>query len=212
MKNILLILIAIIGLAGGLYLANHLNQPQDPKFAQIYPQPRALNDVHLTNQHDELIDTKWFEGKWTLTFVGYTYCPDICPTTLAELKSIYPQLKQIESEFPIQILFLSVDPKRDTIPRLKEYVDFFNPEFIAATAEHKFLFPVVRAMGMMYSMSDSTENNDYLVDHSASIVIISPDAQVIGRFVPVNEPGKIAISDGEQILADMPIVIGNYHK
>ncbi|UAA38874.1 SCO family protein [Paraneptunicella aestuarii] len=212
MKNILLILLAIIGLAGGVYLANHLNQPQDPQFAQLYPQARALNDVHLTNQHGELIDAKWFEGKWTLTFVGYTYCPDICPTTLAELKSIYPQLKQIESEFPVQILFLSVDPKRDTIPRLKEYVDFFNPEFIAATAEHKFLFPVVRAMGMMYSMSDSTENNDYLVDHSASIVIINPDAQVVGRFVPVNEPGKIAISDGEQILADMPIVIGNYHK
>ena len=212
MKNLILIILAIVGLAGGVFLASHLSQPAQAQFAQIYPQARALSEVNLTNQHGETIDAKWFEGKWTLTFVGYTYCPDICPTTLAELKSIYPQLKELSSEYPVQVLFLSVDPKRDTVPRLKEYVDFFNPEFTAATAEHKYLFPVVRAMGMMYSISDSTENNDYLVDHSASVVIISPKAQVVGRFVPVHEPGKIAISDGEQILTDMPIVIGNYSE
>ena len=212
MKNVLIGLIAVGALIAGALIAVNLSQPKETQYAKLYPQGRQLSDVNLTDQHGATINTEWFANKWTLTFVGYTFCPDICPTTLAELKSIYPQLSGIDSEFPIQVLFLSVDPNRDTVPRLKEYVDFFNPEFAAATAEHKYLFPVVRSMGMMYSITDSTDNPNYLVDHSASVVIINPKAQVVGRFVPIHEPGQIAISDGTQILTDMPVIIDNYRK
>ncbi len=216
MKNILIILVAVAALGAGAWFASDFMAPKEPKFARLYPQARALNDVNLTNQDGEILKTDWFKDKWTLTFVGYTFCPDICPTTLGELKSIYPQLQALESEFPIQVLFISVDPKRDTVPRLKEYIDFFHPEFHAVTAEHKYLYPVVRAMGMMYSISESTENNDYLVDHSASIVVIDPNGNVMARFTPpMPEPGKppqnrIIVSDGAQILADMPVLINRF--
>lgn len=216
MKNILLVLIAVFGVAAGVWFANDLMVPKEPQYARLYPQARALTDVNLTDQNGEVIDTDWFKNKWTLTFVGYTFCPDICPTTLGELKGIYPKLKALQSEHPIEVLFLSVDPKRDTVPRIKEYIDFFHPEFHAATAEHKYLFPVVRAMGMMYSISDSTENNDYLVDHSASVVVIDPNGNVMGRFTPptpnLNEPptGRLMVSDGAQILADMPVLISQF--
>lgn len=207
MKNIGLVVLASIALVVGVWFSNDLLSPAEPEFARLYPEARPLGPVNLTNQNGKMIDSQWFEDQWTLTFVGYTFCPDICPTTLGELKGIYPALQAIESRHPINILFLSVDPKRDTVPRLKEYIDFFNPEFFAATGEHKNLFPVVRSMGMMYSISDSTENDDYLVDHSASVVIVNPNGHVAGRFMPTAEPGKVTVSEGAQILADMPALV-----
>ena len=212
MKNLIVVLIALVGLGAGTWLANHTLAAPEPQYASLFPQPRALAEVALEDQHGETIAPAWFKNKWTLIFVGYTYCPDICPTTLGDLKSIYPQLQQLETAHPIKVLFISVDPKRDTIPRLKEYIDFFNPAFHAATGEHKQLFPLVRSMGMMYEIDGATDNNDYLVNHSGSVVIADPDGHIIGRFKPVTELGKAPISDSEQILTDMPILIKRFSK
>ena len=212
MKPIVIATTLVMALLAGVLVAVKVTQPKAIQFAKLYPQERELPTINLIDHNGERLATAWFNDQWTLVFVGYTFCPDICPTTLAELKSIYPQLSAIDSNHPIQVLFLSVDPKRDSTHRLKEYIEFFSHDFFAATAEHRDLFPAVRAMGMMYSMVDSTDSNDYLVDHSASVVIINPKAQVVGRFVPIYEPDRIAISDGAQILADMPVIIANYHK
>ncbi|MCY7295724.1 SCO family protein [Alteromonas sp. a30] len=210
MKNLTLVVIACIALFGGVWFANGLMVPKEPEHARLYPKPRSIGEVNLVDQNGESVTAEWFEGKWTLTFVGYTFCPDICPTTLGELKAIYPQLQAIDSEYPIEIMFMSVDPQRDTVARLKQYIDFFNPEFHAVTGEHKALFPVVRAMGMMYSFPDSTETEDYLVDHSASVVIINPRGEVVGRFMPQRKPGQVSISEGAQIVADMPTLVASF--
>ena len=126
---------------------------------------------------------------------------------MAELNNIYPELQALNSVEPIRIVFVSVDPKRDSVERLAEYVSYFNEEFIALTGEYKTLFPFVRNLGMMYAIAESTDNPNYLVDHSASVVLIDPEARVIGRFKPKREPGKLSISDSQQILADMPVII-----
>ena len=126
---------------------------------------------------------------------------------MASLNKIWPKLSSIKSGANTQVLFLSVDPKRDTFQRLKSYISFFNKDFIAATGPHAEIFPLVRNMGLMYSLTEDTDKADYLVDHSASVVLISPEAEVLGRFKPIMEPGKLAIIDSEQILADMPKVV-----
>ena len=210
-QNVLVGIIAAVALALGILIALNVSPPQSdaPKFMQVYPQAREIKDFVLHDQHGDLVDKQRLQNRWTLAFVGYTFCPDICPTTLAELKRIYPELAEMPANHPLQILFLSVDPGRDTQERLLEYVNFFNPEFIAATGEHAQLFPLVRSMGMMYAMADDTSNPNYLVDHSASVVVVNPQAQVVGRFKPQLEPGKLAISDGDQILADMPLLLGS---
>lgn len=211
MKQKLIIVIAVVvAVAAGAYVslvAAPSSSTAEAEFIRLYPQPRELAEVALTDQHGSAFTKQQLQGRWTLAFVGYTYCPDVCPTTLAELKSIYPELKAIKTDNPLQVLFLSVDPNRDKTERLKEYIDFFNPDFVAASAEHKILFPLVRSMGMLYAMSDPTDDPDYLVSHSASVVVINPEAQVIGRFQPTAEPGQVAISDAQQILADMPVLM-----
>ncbi|MFT2092172.1 SCO family protein [Paraglaciecola sp. 2405UD69-4] len=196
----------ILGLIASVYIAPPQTGPQTEHIS-LYPQARALPDFELVTHKGEALTIADLKDHWSLVFVGYTYCPDICPTTLAELKGIYPELQKIPTDKPLQVIFISVDPNRDSTERLNEYINFFDPDFIAATAEHVQLFPFVRAMGMMYSMTESTDNPNYLVDHSSSVVVINPSAQVIGRFKPDFSVGKLPVSEGQKILEDMPAII-----
>jgi len=203
-------LIALIALVIGVVVAINIAPPSSvntTEHVSLYPQVRALPDFQLVDHNNLPFTPANLMGQWSLVFVGYTYCPDICPTTLAELKGIYPELQKIPSEFPVQIVLLSVDPKRDTPQRLNEYINFFHSDFIAVSGEHVQLFPLVRAMGMMYSMSESTDNPNYLVDHSSSVVVVNPKGQVVGRFKPEFVVGKLPISEGQKILADMPAIM-----
>jgi protein SCO1/2 len=203
-------LLALIALVIGVVVAINIAPPSGTSKTQhvsLYPQVRAMPDFQLVDHNNQTFTSENLIGHWSLVFVGYTYCPDICPTTLAELKSIYSELQKIPTDFPIQVVLMSVDPKRDTPERLNEYINFFHPDFIAVSGEHVQLFPLVRSMGMMYSMSESTDNPNYLVDHSSSVVVVNPKAQVVGRFKPDFVAGKLPISEGQKILADMPVII-----
>ena len=219
-QNKIVSVVAVVSLVVGVYVSLVIAPPGIEKnggepaptasatqFLQRYPQPRALSDVSLTDHNQQSFTKENFRDKWSLLFVGYTYCPDICPTTLAELNNAYPSIFESAGDADLQVVFLSVDPKRDTPERLNQYMNFFNESFVGATGEHSELFPFVRSMGMMYSMTESTDNPNYLVDHSASVVVINPQAQVIGRFKPKHNPGSIPISDTEQIIADLPSII-----
>ncbi|PYY67340.1 cytochrome c oxidase assembly protein, partial [Pseudomonas jessenii] len=98
----------------------------------LLPQSRNLPDVTMTNQDGQPVTINELKGKWSLLFFGYTFCPDVCPTTLA-------QLRQIKSELPpeavdkLQIVLVSVDPNRDTPKQLKQYLSYFDPQFIGLT-------------------------------------------------------------------------------
>ncbi|MGL5039497.1 MAG: SCO family protein [Aeromonas sp.] len=168
-------------LIGGLILAIYATQLAQPEFADYYPAGRDINDFALTDANNQPFTPASLHGHWTLLFVGYTFCPDICPTTLADLRSIYAELKQIAPTS--QVVFISADPQRDTLPRLKTYTAFFNPEFKAATAPHDKLFPFVRNLGLVYAIVN-TGKQDYMVDHSASIVLINPQGKLQGVFRP----------------------------
>lgn len=211
MNNKLIALIAILTLVAGMGVALMIKPGASvqPQYLQSYPKPRELTDFTLTDAKGQTFTKQQLKGRWTLAFTGYTFCPDICPTTLAELAQAYPNIEAITSEYPIQIVFISVDPGRDDQNRLNEYINFFNPAFKAATGEHAQLFPLVRSMGMMYAIAESTDNPNYLVDHSAAVVLINPKAQVIGRFAPDFKPGELAVSDSQQILTDLPVIVGN---
>lgn len=207
--------VAFIVILAGLFTYSFWpSQPQQQQtqsdtadYIARFKQPRTLAKVELVDQFNEPFTEAQLTGKWTLIFIGYTFCPDVCPTTLSELKRIYPQIKQIEQDVPIQVVFMSVDPNRDTPERMNEYVAFFNSEFIGVTGTHEVLFPLTRSMGLGYFLTDPTEDNEYFVNHSASIVLINPNAKAVGRFKPQKGDGQLPVSDGEQILHDLPALI-----
>ena len=205
-RNMTYLLLAVVALVAGVALYLATQKSAEPKLALVYPQPRVLADFQLTDQHGETVNRERLYGQWTLAFVGYTYCPDICPLTLAKLAGLQPELAKKVTE-PLKVWFISVDPKRDTTEKLNEYVSYFNqPAVLGMTAGHDQLFPFVRQLGLMYAISSSTEQG-YLVDHSASAVLINPQGQLVAMFKPPLQPGQLPVLDSQQLLADFPLVL-----
>ena len=163
-----------------------------------------MSPFTLTDGDGEPFTAANLAGHWTFLFIGYTYCPDVCPTALADLRSIYPDLKKIEPSS--QVVFISADPQRDDSARLKSYTAFFHPEFKAATGTHRALFPLVRNLGLVYSIVES-ERKDYLIDHSASIVLINPEGKLVAMFRPKVAPGEVAHVDMQTMVSDFARIV-----
>ncbi|HAW93011.1 MULTISPECIES: SCO family protein [unclassified Arsukibacterium] len=210
-RNLIVLMLSAAALVAGVMLYLLWQHQPLPQQALIYPQPRNLSEFSLINQENQRRGREDLLGKWTLAFVGYTYCPDICPLTLAKLAGVHAELAA-ELEQPLQIWFISVDPQRDTPGQLKQYVDYFKqPALSGLTAGHDQLFPFVRELGLMYAMS-STTAQDYLVDHSASVVLINPQGQVAAMFKPDMAPGEVPLVNREQLLADFPLVLNQLQQ
>ncbi len=206
LRKLLYLLLAAGALVTGFVLYQLASTSAEPKLALVYPQPRALADFSLTDQHGDTVNRERLYGQWTLAFVGYTYCPDICPLTLAKLAGVQPELAALVKE-PLKVWFISVDPNRDTTEQLNNYVSYFEQaNVLGMTAGHDQLFPFVRQLGLMYALSSTTEQ-DYLVDHSASVVLINPQGQLVAMFKPPMQVGQLPVVDAEQLLADFPLVL-----
>jgi len=121
-------------------------------------------------------------------FFGFTNCPDICPTTLTTMKQVKKRLAQQDFRY----IFVSLDPKRDTSDTLKEYMDFFNPEFIALTGDKKEIDKLSETMGVIYDFEGDTSSNGYLVNHYASILVIDPQGRLRAHILPPHSVDKVA--------------------
>lgn len=172
---------------------------------QVYQPARPLQAFNLIDQHQQPFTNESVKGKWSLAFLGYLSCPDICPMTMAKLANLLPKLQQA-SDLPVQVLFVSVDPQRDTADKRKDYVNYFNPDIIGLGAEHKDLFPFVRNLGLMYSIPTGEEEN-YFVDHSASVVLINPDGLIAAIFKPKVVVGEVPTINSQVLLADFQTLI-----
>jgi protein SCO1/2 len=193
------ILVALIALVLGLTINKVLSgKGQGDPTALIdagiilLPQSRNLPSVTMTNQDGQPVTINELKGKWSLLFFGYTFCPDICPTTLA-------QLRQIKSELPpeavekLQIILVSVDPNRDTPKQLKQYLGYFDPQFIGLTpASVEELEKVANAVSIPFIAAD-TSNPNYTVDHSGNLAVIGPDGTQRGFIrAPLNNVKLVA--------------------
>lgn len=205
-RNLTLFLCSAAALIAGVMFYTVYQANEQPLQALVYPQPRTLADFSLTDQFGETVNRERLYGHWTMAFVGYTSCPDICPLTLAKLAGVQPELAAMVEQ-PLTIWFISVDPKRDTPEQINRYVNYFEqPNLLGMTAGHDQLFPFVRQLGLMYAISSTTEQS-YLVDHSASIVLINPQGQLVAMFKPPLQLGELPVISAEQLLTDFPRVL-----
>ena len=205
-RNLTYLLLAIAAVVAGGLSYKLWPQPAEPKSALVYPQARNLQEFQLVDQHGQPTGREQLYQQWTLAFVGYTYCPDICPLTLAKLAGVQPDLAAMVKE-PLKVWFISVDPQRDSVEQLNNYVNYFQqPAVLGLTAGHDQLFPFVRQLGLMYALNSNAEGN-YLVDHSASVVLINPQGQLVAMFKPEMAIGQVPVIDTEQLLADFPLVL-----
>jgi protein SCO1 len=116
-------------------------------------------------------------GKITLVFFGYTYCPDICPTTLAELKLAFDRLTPAEAA-QVQVVFISVDPERDTTESVQAYVERFNPTFIGLSGTLEELQPIWSGYGVFREVVEGTSATNYIINHTARVTLIDQDGNL----------------------------------
>ena len=187
------VLIAIvIGVLAGSYLTGDKDQSLDIREAGIIilPKSRELPALQLTSTSGAQVQTQELTGTWSLVFFGYTFCPDICPTTLAELRQLKRLLPE-EAQKNLQVVMVSVDPNRDTTEQLKLYLQYFDPEFIGLTGALPDIQTFSNALSIPFIPGDTSKPR-YTVDHSGNLAIISPDGRQHGFIRAPLDVKKIA--------------------
>ena len=198
----LLVMFATIGLRW------HRAAPADApalEVVSLFPQPRVLPDFNLRQSDGTALVPGELKGHWTLVFLGFTHCPDVCPTTLAELAQAQKQWRALPDSTRPRLLFVSVDPDRDTPDEIGEYAHGFDPDTLAATADIPALEAFAKSLSLVFAKNpapDGAPADQYSVDHSAAIAVLDPQARMAGVIQPPLQPQ--AIAKDMTVLTGMP--------
>ncbi len=147
-------------------------------------------ELRLTDHDGKPRTLADFRGKVVVVFFGYTHCPDVCPTTLADLASALKQLGNDASR--VQVLLVTVDPKRDTPELLKQYVTAFNPGFIGLRGDTEALTRATKDFHVYWNVREGSTAESYTVDHSGQAYALDRDGKVRLLFAPGTAPAAIA--------------------
>ncbi|MBQ0777079.1 MAG: SCO family protein [Pseudomonas sp.] len=156
----------------------------------LFDSPRSLPEVEMLSAAGGSWGKQDLVGQWDLLFFGYTFCPDICPTTMADLKQLVDALPETSAE-QLQVTMVSVDPNRDTPEQMQQYLGFFKAGFHGATGNPEELAKLARALSIAYIEPDTSSEN-YLVDHSGQVVIVNPEGQYVGFLRPPLKPQELS--------------------
>jgi protein SCO1/2 len=191
---LLLISLAVLVMVAAFVVVK-VSKPSIPPelIGVLRPQVSLIREFQLTDQHGEKFDNQSLNGKWSFVFFGYTFCPDICPTTLAVLTAMQKQLQHApENWSDTQVVFVSVDPERDTQEILANYMDFFNKEFYAVTGSRSEIDKLTRQFGAGYIIEPETSPGHYLVSHTGAIFLTDSQGALVASFSMPHDPGLIA--------------------
>jgi protein SCO1 len=168
----------------------------------LVPAKEAFN-FHLVDQDGRAFQLSQLRGKVVLFSFGFTHCPNVCPTTLSDLAKIYRALPA-NAQKKVQVIFVTVDPKRDTPVMMKNYVPYFDSSFIGLTGTESQIDEAVKAYGAYYELVHDSQGNpdSYTVNHSAITYLISPDGKwkLLYNFDQLGDSRKMT-QDIERVLA-----------
>lgn len=206
---LLLLLASAIALGSGyLWLARGFRAPSAPvdTVATVLSTPIPLPDFELGDQLGRPFTRESLLGEWSFLFFGYTHCPDVCPTTLVMLNRVAGLLQETATSPRPQVVFIAVDPERDTPGVLTDYLAHFNPEFLGVTGPEAQLQVLTRPLGIMHQRSpaEDTDGTAYLVDHTASILLVGPRGQLRALMSPPHDADVIAADYRKIVAAGSP--------
>lgn len=147
----------------------------------------------VLNSYRGEIDTRALRGRVLVLYFGYTWCPDVCPTSLGFLSMALEQLEPEELE-QVQPLFISVDPERDSLDHLKSYGEYFHPAILGITGSHPQLQQVAAMYGAAYRHVEQTSATDYVVDHSADLYLVDRRGRLYRTIRHGTQPNEILVA------------------
>ncbi len=172
--------LALCAAFAGFWLARQLDR-SGPELASgtWLPQARTIADFHLVDEAGQPFSEAQLRGRPTLVFFGFTHCPDVCPTTLAKLA----QVKKAGSILDLRVLFVSIDPQRDTPPLLSQYVHAFDPQFVGLTGNPDAIRKIAADFQVAVARVE-LPGGDYTMDHSAAVFLLDDRAREVAVFTP----------------------------
>lgn len=193
--RIIAAILALLALGAGAYTAYRLQSAgpaaPDDIDATIFTAPRPIPGFALTDHNGEAFDPQRLQDRWTLLFFGFTHCPDVCPTTLNTLARSRALLSDLPASVQPEVVLISVDPERDTVEKLRDYVPFFDPTFIGVTGTTAEIDALTAALGVAH-MKVPREDGDYTVDHTSAIFLIDPTGRQAALFSAPHEAASLA--------------------
>jgi protein SCO1 len=185
------------GLAGA-YLARERLAPAPLRHALRYPSPRALPAFALTREDGSAFGPRELAGRWSILYLGYSACPDLCPATMALLRLLPAELKELAPDARPQIYFLSIDPGHDGPAELSGYVHAFHPDFRGLTGAPEAVAAFALALGA--PVLRSTDQGLARIDHSAALYLTDRAGRLAAVFPAPQVLAELA-SDYRSILA-----------
>jgi protein SCO1 len=186
-----ILLFASLGTAAvlvGVLLARTLGATSVPLEAGTWlPQPRPLPQFHLKDLSGADFDLERLRGHPTLLFFGFTNCPDVCPTTLATLAQVQRAPPLPDS----QVLFITIDPERDSAASLQVYLGAFNNRFVGARGDAAALAPLLKSLGAI-AVRENLPDGSYTMDHSATLYLLDTRGRLVAVFSPPFSAPKLS--------------------
>ena len=152
--------------------------------------PRQLAEFKLIDDTSKIFLPEEFAGKWNILFFGFTYCPDICPLTMKQMSDVKESLGEYSDN--LRVFLVSVDPDRDKPENLRQYLDNFDKNFKGLTGEIDQIYKFSTQVNAPFFPVVNSPEPNYTVDHSGSLVLISPEAKYAGFFRAPHDTAKMA--------------------
>lgn len=156
-------------------------------------------DLALIDEDGQRVEEEAFAGKTTLLYFGYTHCPDVCPTSLARLTAAIKRL-DAPARDDLQVLFVSVDPARDTPERLRHYTEVFGPQFIGLTGSTAQLDALTNRYRVSYGYGEKDDNGNYDVSHSSGIFVFNAQGEA-RQLMRDSDSISAMVSDLKRLMA-----------
>lgn len=169
-KKILLLASVLVAAFLGLYIGMTFLRPY-VFHGTVLQSEQPVEDFSLTSMHGQQVKLSDYRNKIVVIYFGYTYCPDVCPTTLAEIKKALGILGPAAHD--IQVIMITVDPERDTPAVLNSYMTQFDPNFLGLTGSVSDIQNVAAPLGVYFARQDGATGSDYLMEHTASVMVLN---------------------------------------
>jgi protein SCO1/2 len=186
-----ILVVGLVVLVAAMFLLPRGNRGAPPQTATMFEQTLPLPDVQLIDQAGQEFGLAELRGDFSLLFFGFTNCPDVCPLTLKVLADARAEIAARAPRFTPRVVFVSVDPSRDTPETIAAYLGNFDPEFVGVTATDARLEPLLRTLGVSVQKHQHGGAN-YTVVHNSTVYVIGPQAELIAVSSGPHDPATIA--------------------
>jgi protein SCO1 len=159
--------------------------------ALMWPEPQPLAPFALQDQHGETVGPELFRGQWSFLFFGYLQCPDVCPTTLHAMREFRRRLVAADPRAAAhRFVFVSVDPERDGLDHMREYLAYFDPQFVGLAGSAEGLQALAAPLAVKY-VDFVDDNGRRSIDHTSSVMVVDPRGRVVGAMPPPQQPERM---------------------